>query len=126
MNRSTTGEMAAWLLACACIVGGGMYGMVSVAQSAEKVIRVTAKRFSYSPDTIALRKGEPVTLEFTTEDVLMGFNLPDLGVRADIVPGKVTRVHFVPDRAGTFVFLCDVFCGAGHETMNGKVVVTDN
>ena len=29
-----------------------------------------------------------------------------------------------PDKAGTFIFLCDVFCGDGHEGMNGTLVVT--
>jgi len=46
-------------------------------------------------------------------------------VRADMVPGKTTRLRLVPDKTGTFVFLCDVFCGTGHEEMNGKLVVSD-
>lgn len=64
-------------------------------------------------------------LEFTTLDVLMGFKVPDLGVRADIIPGKVTRVRLVPGKVGTFPFLCDIFCGSGHENMTGTIVVTE-
>jgi len=67
----------------------------------------------------------PVVLELTTRDVFMGFNLPDFNVRADIVPEKVTRVTFVPDKTGTFTFLCDVFCGTGHEQMQGTLTVVD-
>jgi cytochrome c oxidase subunit 2 len=55
----------------------------------------------------------------------MGFNLPDFKVRADIVPEKVTRVTFVPDKTGTFTILCDVFCGTGHEQMQGTLTVVD-
>jgi len=55
---------------------------------------------------------------------VMGFNAPDLKLRADIIPGEVARVRFTPDRAGTFPFLCDIFCGEGHEGMSGKIVVT--
>ncbi|HXD51403.1 MAG TPA: cytochrome c oxidase subunit II, partial [Burkholderiales bacterium] len=40
-------------------------------------------------------------------------------------PGKTTRLRLVPDKTGTFVFLCDVFCGTGHEEMNGKLIVVD-
>jgi hypothetical protein len=29
-----------------------------------------------------------------------------------------------PERAGTFAFHCDVFCGDGHEEMSGRIVVT--
>jgi cytochrome c oxidase subunit 2 len=66
-----------------------------------------------------------VTLELSTEDVLMGFAAPDFGVRSDILPGQITRLTFTPDKAGSFVFLCDVFCGSGHENMNGTIHVTE-
>ena len=90
-----------------------------------KVIKVVAKRFDYGPSHLTLKKGVPVVLELTTRDVFMGFNLPDFNVRADIVPEKVTRITFVPDKTGTFTFLCDVFCGTGHEQMQGTLTVVD-
>jgi len=95
------------------------------AQPKEKVIKITAKRFDYTPGELKLKKGQPVILEFTTEDVLMGFNLPDFNVRTDILPDKVPRVRFVPDKNGTFTFLCDIFCGTKHEEMHGTITVTD-
>jgi cytochrome c oxidase subunit 2 len=95
------------------------------AQPKEKVIKIVAKRFDYTPGNFKLKKGEPVILELTSADVLMGFNLPDFNLRADIVPDKVTRVRFVPDKTGTFTFLCDIFCGTKHEEMNGKLTVVD-
>ena len=94
------------------------------ARGAERVVRVTARKFVFTPNEIALKKGEPVVIELATEDVFMGFNVPELKVRSDIVPGKVMRLALTPDRAGTFAFLCDVFCGDGHESMSGKIVVT--
>jgi cytochrome c oxidase subunit II len=94
------------------------------ARGEDKVIRVTARKFVFTPNEIALKKGEPVVIELSTLDVFMGFNVPELKVRSDIVPGKVMRVALTPDRAGTFTFLCDVFCGDGHESMSGKIVVT--
>jgi cytochrome c oxidase subunit 2 len=66
-----------------------------------------------------------VVLEFTTEDVLMGFNVPDLSTRADIIPGKVTQIRIVPDKTGNFPFHCDIFCGSGHEQMTGTIIVTE-
>lgn len=90
-----------------------------------KVIKISAKRFDYTPGNLTLKRGEPVVFELTSRDVLMGFNLPDFNLRADMVPEKVTRVTFVPDKTGTFIFLCDVFCGSKHEEMNGKITVVD-
>ena len=54
----------------------------------------------------------------------MGFSAPDFAVRADIVPGQTIRLPMMPDKVGTFTFLCDIFCGSGHETMNGTITVS--
>jgi len=110
--------LAAGLAAAA----GAAFGARAVAQG--RVIRVLARKFEFVPETIELKQGEPVVLEFSTADVLMGFNAPDFKVRADIPPGQVARVRLVPDRAGEFEFHCDNFCGDGHETMTGTIRVT--
>ena len=109
--------LAAGLLALAG--GAGV-----LAQKEPRVIKVSARRFSFTPSEIALKKGEPVVFELTTEDIFMGMNIPDFGVRSDIVPGKTMRLAVTPDKTGTFTFLCDVFCGDGHEGMSGTLVVT--
>jgi cytochrome c oxidase subunit II len=109
--------------AVAAAGAAGVTGL-GLAQAGPRVVKVVARRFTYTPNVIQLKRGEPVTLELTTQDVFMGFNLPDFNVRSDIVPDKVMKVTFTPDKAGTFIFLCDVFCGDGHEEMNGKLVVT--
>jgi cytochrome c oxidase subunit II len=95
------------------------------ANEADRVTQVTAKRYEYNPSVITLKKGVPVILEFTSLDRPHGFNCPDLGIRTDIIPGKVNRVQFVPQKAGTFEFHCDLFCGEGHENMTGKIIVTE-
>ncbi len=96
-----------------------------LAAESEQVIKITAKMFEYSPNQITVRKGEPVVLEFTSLDRLHGFNCPGLGIRTDIVPGKVNRLRFVPGKVGTFPFHCDNFCGSGHEGMTGTITVTE-
>ncbi|MFL6571987.1 MAG: cupredoxin domain-containing protein [Burkholderiales bacterium] len=101
------------------------YVAAQPAQPTERIIRIDAKRFDYTPGELTLKKGEPVILELTSRDVLMGFNLPDFNLRADMVPDKVTRVRFVPDKTGSFTFLCDIFCGTKHEEMNGRLTVVE-
>jgi cytochrome c oxidase subunit II len=91
--------------------------------AAERVIPIKAHKFTYEPDEIVLKLNEPAILEFTTADVVMGFNAPDFKVRATIIPGQTARVRIVPDKTGTFVFHCDVFCGDGHEDMDGTIRV---
>ena len=74
---------------------------------------------------IRLKKGVPVVIEFENDSIIMGFSAPDLGVRTDIVPGKVTRLRIVPTKSGTFPFFCDIFCGSGHEDMTGTISVRE-
>jgi cytochrome c oxidase subunit II len=106
-------------------IAGGMSALASaIAQPEEQLIKVVARRFTFTPSEISLKKGVPVVLELTTLDVVMGFNAPDFGVRSDIVPGKTSQVRFTPDKTGKFTFQCDIFCGSGHEDMNGVITVT--
>jgi len=93
------------------------------AEGEARTIAIVAKRFTYDPDEIHLKVGEAVALELRSLDVVMGFNCPDLKLRSDILPGRVTRLELKPDKAGTFPFFCDVFCGSGHEDMNGAFIV---
>jgi len=108
---------AAGIAVCTAVVGS--------ASPTEKVVKLTAKKFEYSPSEITVKKGEPVVLEISSEDVRHGFNLPDFGIRLDVKPGAVNRVRFTPDKAGRFTFHCDVFCGDGHEDMDGTLNVTE-
>jgi Icc-related predicted phosphoesterase len=91
----------------------------------EQVIKITAKKFEYSPNKIILKKGIPVVLELTSLDRLHGFNCPALKIRSDIPPNKVSTVRFTPQQTGNFDFHCDVFCGTGHGGMTGTFTVTD-
>jgi cytochrome c oxidase subunit 2 len=112
-------------LGIAVLVALGLAAAYVAAQAAPKakVIKVSAKRFDYTPGNLKLKKGERVVLELTSRDVVMGFNLPDFNVRGDMIPGKVTRVEFTADKTGEFIFLCDIFCGSGHEEMHGRLTV---
>jgi cytochrome c oxidase subunit 2 len=97
----------------------------AVVAAAPRIVRLSAKRFFYTPSEIRLRKGEPVILELVSEDRVHGFRLPAFGVRTDVRPNEVARVSLTPDRTGSFGFACDVFCGDGHDDMTGTVVVTE-
>jgi cytochrome c oxidase subunit 2 len=110
------------LASAASLVVLGLAGGYAAAQ-APRVIAMKAKKFTFTPDKISLTKGEPVIFELTSEDVLMGFSLPDFNLRADMVPGKTVQLAFTPQKAGEFDFICDVFCGDLHEDMGGKITV---
>ena len=90
-----------------------------------RVVEMVAQRFKFTPNEIHLRRGERVVLAIQSLDFVHGMNMPDFGLRADLPPGQVTRIALQPMHSGTFDFLCDNFCGDGHETMHGHFIVSD-
>jgi cytochrome c oxidase subunit 2 len=97
----------------------------SGAAAAEQVIHLTAKKFEYSPSEITVKKGQPVVIEIVSLDRKHGFMIPALKVRSDVKPGARNVVRFTPGKTGTFNFHCDLFCGSGHESMAGTLVVVE-
>jgi cytochrome c oxidase subunit II len=102
----------------------GMSGYLLAAANQE-VVKITARQFEFSPASITVKKGTPVILELSTLDMPHGFDVPDLGVHARIVPGQAVRLNLTAAKAGHYAFQCDSFCGAGHDDMKGEIVVTD-
>lgn len=113
------------MVAMLSIVGGYLAAPVLPASRAER-IELAAHKFAFSSSEIRLVKGKPVTLALTSSDFVHGFSVPELNIRVDLVPGKTVEVAFTPTRSGRFVFLCDNFCGEGHDRMSGMLIVTDD
>ena len=88
-----------------------------------RVIEIEAKRFRYKPNEVLVKRGEAITLAIRALDFAHGFNLPDLNIRADLIPGQVVSIHIQPMQSGRFTFLCDNFCGDHHEEMSGTLIV---
>lgn len=119
-----------WLASAALASGiGGVLawqvGAADVPAGQVTTIPVVAQRFHYTPGEIVVKRGQTTVLAFTALDFVHGFKVPDLGLRVDLPPGQITKVTLHPDKTGTYDFLCDNFCGAGHEEMNGKIIVVD-
>lgn len=95
------------------------------AETQPKVIEITAKRFEFAPNNITLKKGEPVVLRLTSQDVTHGFFVRALKVDELIPAGKTVEVKVQPEQVGTFTIICHHFCGAGHGNMKMSVTVTE-
>lgn len=58
------------------------------------------------------------------ETVTHGFAIPDLDVAArEIKAGEVKVIKFIPDKKGTFTFMCTVWCSDEHLHMTGEIIV---
>ena len=97
--------------------------MLSASASEPQYVAVHARKFEFSPSEITVTTGRPLTLAVTSADFAHGFGLPDFGVRKDLVPGRTIEFTITPTKEGRYQFLCDNFCGDGHDRMSGTLVV---
>lgn len=88
-----------------------------------KEFNMTAKQFEFIPNKITVNVGDTVILHITSTDVAHGIAIPQFGVSQQLPPGQEETVQFVADKAGTYTFYCNVFCGSGHRSMIGSLVV---
>ncbi|HQR04589.1 MAG: cupredoxin domain-containing protein [Proteobacteria bacterium] len=123
-RRQALRQIAGWMM----IVGAGVpcIRQLHAEETAERVIEIEARRFQYTPSQIVARRGETVTLAVRAIDFTHGFSLPELGTRIDLIPGRVVKLRLQLTRAGRFTYLCDNFCGDGHEGMNGTLIVEES
>lgn len=95
------------------------------APDAPRRIEVSVKRFEYLPAEITIKKGEPVVLVLTTQDVAHGLKFKELNLNTKLEKGKTSELAFTPTTAGDFVGHCSVFCGSGHGSMTLTLHVTE-
>src|SRR5438270_550326 len=76
-----------------------------------------AKRFGLTPSEVTMKKGEPVLLVLTSDDVSHGLRFRELNVNLKAPKGGSAEAQFTPKVTGDFVGHCSVFCGSGHGSM---------
>lgn len=93
------------------------------AQMPVKEFDVVAKQWTFDPAEIRVQEGDKVVLNIESVDVAHSFVLPDFGVDETLNPGDLVRIEFVADKKGSFSFSCGIYCGEGHNEMNGLLIV---
>ena len=86
-------------------------------------IEIAAKKWEFDPAIITVKEGDRVRLSIKSIDVSHGIAIPDFDVSQTLEPGKTELVEFTADKKGTYTFFCSVFCGSGHRSMKGTLVV---
>jgi cytochrome c oxidase subunit 2 len=67
--------------------------------------------------------GTPVIVQLASNDVIHSFNLPNLRVKQDAVPGMITRIRFQGQVPGEYEIACAQHCGPNHYKMRGVLTV---
>jgi cytochrome c oxidase subunit 2 len=98
---------------------------VSATSKAPRRVEVTAKKFSFEPAEITVQKGQAVDLVVKSTDVAHGLKIRELNLDIKVNKGATADAQFTPDKTGTFVGHCSVFCGSGHGRMTLTIRVVE-
>jgi len=74
---------------------------------------------------LKLKKGVTYTVHLSSLDLNHGFNLHPVNVNFQVLPGYDYGLKMTPNEAGQVFIICNEFCGIGHHTMVGKIIVED-
>jgi cytochrome c oxidase subunit 2 len=94
--------------------------------SEEQFFEITAKKFSYTPKTMRVSRGDEVTIRLLSEDVTHGLYLDGYRLETRAHPGLDGSISFIADKTGRFAFRCSITCGEFHPYMVGFLIVEPN
>lgn len=100
-------------------------GMPIVAPPPGSEVYLMAQTFQWTP-ILKLRQGAEYTLHLSSLDMLHGFELFPINVNFEVIPGYDYGLRVTPTAAGDFRVICNEFCGIGHHTMVGRIIVVDS
>ena len=101
-----------------------VWGLRAGRAESPRRIPIAAKRFTYDPDVVTLKKGKPVVLVLHSIDVTHGLKIAEFNINSEAIKkGKDSELQFTPQQTGHFVGQCAHFCGKGHADMKLQIDV---
>ena len=94
-----------------------------VQPNGDVTVHVVAAQFQFTPSCILVPADRPVTLRFSSPDVIHGILVTGTNANTMVVPGYVSQVKTVFHRTGDLLMPCHEFCGLAHSQMLATVRV---
>ncbi len=101
------------------------YGLVK-SEPGYKEFNIKLSRFSFTPQSLKVDKGDIVKLNLDSTDVEHGFFIDAYGVNLTVPEKGFTTIEFVANKRGAFRIRCASTCGSFHAFMIAKLVVGSN
>jgi cytochrome c oxidase subunit 2 len=86
-------------------------------------VEIHAFEGGFRPAEIRLPVGAEVTLRVTSDDLEHGFTLEGTDVVFELTQNRLSEKKHTFTEPGEYAFLCHLYCGGGHESMHGRIIV---
>ena len=84
---------------------------------------ILAQTWVFQPNEIRIPAGSEITFYVTSKDVQHGFVIERTNVNMMVLPGQVSKATVTFDEPGEYYYICHEYCGVGHQTMYGRLIV---
>lgn len=100
----------------------GPPGVREVSPGKYEVI-LAAYNWSFSPNEIHVPAGSEVTFRAYSAEDYHGVMIPGTNVFISLLQQEVSEATHTFTEAGEYLFVCSYYCGGGHGSMVGRVIV---
>ena len=101
------------------------HGVRGISKKPNSDVFVMSEMWRWSP-VLILQMDQSYKLHISSKDVVHGFSIQPVNMNFQVYPGYDYVLEFKPTEAGEYKVICNEFCGIGHHTMIGKIVVIEN
>jgi cytochrome c oxidase subunit 2 len=84
---------------------------------------ILAQTWVFQPNEITIPAGSEITFLVTSKDVQHGFVIERTNLNMMVLPGQVSKATMTFNEPGTYHYICHEYCGVGHQTMYGRLIV---
>lgn len=100
---------------------------LGVEQIDENHYRVTVEAIhpTFIPSTIEVPANSTIEFRVTSSDVIHSFSLAGTNVNTMVIPGEVASMTIETGEPGSYLIVCNEYCGEFHHTMEGEFIVVD-
>jgi len=99
-------------------------GVKRIGDNAYRAVLI-ASAWSFNPPEIRVPAGAEITFTVTSTDLLHGFNIEGTRLNMMLVPGQISENRYTFREPGEYTIICHEYCGLGHHTMFGRIIVTE-
>ncbi len=84
---------------------------------------IVAFEGGFDPHELTVPVGAEVHFRVRSADLVHGFLIEGTGIEFEVDPLEPMEASYTFTEAGEYPLLCHVYCGGGHPSMLGKVIV---
>ncbi|MGM9988441.1 MAG: cytochrome c oxidase subunit II [Bacillaceae bacterium] len=88
-------------------------------------VNIIAQAFSFVPGKLEIPKDKLVRFNVTSKDVIHSFTIVKTNINMEIVPGSINEREYTFKEPGTYLVICNEYCGAAHQMMKMEIEVVD-